>query len=140
MAQMAARCGIYLVNSEINMEGREMKSIMLNMVAVASLIVVGNVWATDMPELAKKNGCISCHAIDKKVVGPAWMDVSRKYKDAKTYSFGGRDYPLKEGLIIKVSKGGSGNWGSIPMIANDPNGIRQDDIKQLVEFVLNLAK
>jgi cytochrome c len=137
---MAARCGIYLANSKINMEDRGMKSIILNTFAMTSLMVVGNVWAAGMPELARKNGCTSCHAIDKKVVGPAWIDVSRKYKDAKTYSFGGKDYPLKEGLIIKVSKGGSGNWGSIPMIANDPNGIRQDDIKQLVEFVLNLVK
>lgn len=117
-----------------------MKSIIVSMLAAAGLMVAGCAMATDMPDLAKKNGCTACHAIDKKVVGPAWMDVSKKYKDAKTYSFGGKDYPLEEGLMMKVSKGGSGNWGSVPMIANDPNGAKQGDIKQLVEFVLGLAK
>ncbi len=117
-----------------------MKSIIVSMLAAAGLMVAGSAMATDMPDLAKKNGCTACHAIDHKVVGPAWMDVSKKYKDAKTYSFGGKDYPLEEGLMMKVSKGGSGNWGSVPMIANDPNGTKQADIKQLVEFVLGLAK
>jgi cytochrome c len=117
-----------------------MRYIIVSMFVAAGLMAAGSAKAVDMPDLAKKNGCTSCHAIDKKVVGPAWMDVSRKYKDAKTYSFGGKDYPLEEGLMMKVSKGGSGNWGSIPMIANDPSGAKQDQIKQLVEFVLGLAK
>ena len=117
-----------------------MKSIITTMMVAAGLMVAGSALATEMPDLAKKNGCTACHSIDKKVVGPAWMDVSKKYKDAKTYSFGGKDYPLEEGLMMKVSKGGSGNWGSVPMIANDPNGAKQGDIKQLVEFVLGLAK
>lgn len=117
-----------------------MKSIIVSMMAAAGLMVAGSVLATDMPEGAKKNGCTACHAIDKKVVGPAWMDVSKKYKGAKTYTFGGKEYPLVEGLMMKVSKGGSGNWGTVPMIANDPNGSKQADIKALVEFVLGLDK
>jgi cytochrome c len=117
-----------------------MKSIIVSMMTAAGLMVAGSALAADMPDIAKKNGCTACHAIDKKVVGPAWMDVSKKYKDATTYSFGGKDYPLEEGLMMKVSKGGSGNWGSVPMIANDPNGTKQPAIKELVEFVLGLAK
>ncbi|MBI3902114.1 MAG: cytochrome C [Nitrosomonadales bacterium] len=115
-----------------------MKSIIVSMAAAAGLMVAGSVLAAEMPEAAKKNGCTACHAIDKKVVGPAWADVAKKYKGAKTFSFGGKDYPLVEGLMMKVSKGGSGNWGTVPMIANDPNGSKQPAIKELVEFVLGL--
>ena len=90
-----------------------------------------NVAATDgMPVLARKYNCTACHAIDKKVVGPAWMDVSKKYK--------GQDVEAK--LIAKVSKGGSGSWGSMPMPPNDQAGIKQEDMKELVKFILALAK
>ena len=74
--------------------------------------------------------CTACHAIDKKVVGPAWMDVAKKYK--------GQDMEAK--LITKVSKGGAGAWGSMPMPANDAAGTKQADMKELVEFILGLAK
>jgi cytochrome c len=84
------------------MENYIMKFIIVSIVTVTGLMIADGVLAVDMPDLAKKNGCTSCHAIDKKVVGPAWMDVSKKYRDAKTYSFGGKDYPLEEGLIIKA--------------------------------------
>ena len=125
-----------------------MKSIIVSMFAVAGLMIAGSSFAVDMPDLAKKNGCVACHSIDHKVVGPAWMDVSKKYKGAKTYKYSpngsaapdAKEYPLEEGLMMKVSKGGHGNWGSVPMIANDPSGSKQGDIKQLVEFVLGLAK
>jgi len=108
-----------------------MKSIIVSMFAAAGLMVAGSVLATDMPDIAKKNGCTACHAIDKKVVGPAWQDVANKYKGVAG---------IEEKLIVKVSKGGSGNWGTVPMIANDPDGKKQPQIKELVEFVLGLAK
>jgi cytochrome c len=125
-----------------------MKSIIVSMFAAAGLMVAGSAMAVEMPALAKKDGCTACHAIDKKVVGPAWMDVSKKYKGVKTYKYSNngsaapdaKEYPLLEGLMMKVSKGGHGNWGSVPMIANDPSGSKQADIKELVEFELNLAK
>ena len=117
-----------------------MKSIIVSMVAVAGLMIAGSTLAADMPDVAKKNGCAGCHAIDKKMVGPGWMDVSTKYKGAKTFSFGGKDYPLEEGLMMKVSKGGSGNWGAMPMPPNDAAGTKQADMKELVKFVLGLAK
>lgn len=102
----------------------------------------------DMPELAKKNGCIACHKIDAKLIGPAWRDVAKKYKGATEYAYSSKGsaapdaqkFPLVEGLMIKVSRGGSGNWGTAAMIANDPKGKKQDQIKELVEFVLGLEK
>lgn len=117
-----------------------MKSIIVSMMVAAGLMVAGSAMATDMPAIAKKNNCTACHAIDKKVVGPAWMDVSKKYQGAANFKYNGKEYPLAEGLAMKVSKGGSGNWGSMPMPANDPAGSKQADIKELVHFILDLAK
>lgn len=117
-----------------------MKSIIVSMAVAAGLMVAGSAMATDMPEVAKKNNCTACHAVDKKVVGPAWADVAKKYKGQTKYTYEGKEYSLEQGLMMKVSKGGKGNWGSMPMPANDPSGTKQADIKQLVEFVLGLAK
>ncbi len=107
-----------------------MKSILVSMIAAAGLMVAGSAMATDMPAVAKKLNCTACHAIDKKVVGPAWMDVSKKYK--------GQDMEAK--LITKISKGGSGAWGSMPMPANDAAGTKQAEIKEVTQFILGLAK
>ena len=100
-------------------------------IAAAGLMVAGSAMATDMPAMAKKNGCAACHSIDKKIVGPAWMDVAKKYKG---------DAGAEARLITKVSKGGGGVWGTTPMPALDPSGKKQDDIKQLVQFILALDK
>ncbi len=126
-----------------------MKSFVLGVAsAAAGMMVAGSAMSVDMPPLAKKMGCTSCHAVDHKVVGPAWQDVGKKYKGATTYKYSNKgsnasdakEYPLVEGLMHKVSHGGSGNWGTIPMIANDPKERKQDQIKQLVEFELSLGK
>jgi cytochrome c551/c552 len=124
-----------------------MKSIIVSM-AVAGLMVAGNAMAADMPELAKKSGCTVCHAIDKKVVGPAWMDVSKAYNSNGATTTGKKvadilaEHQAKtaaEWLTQKVAKGGTGNWGTAPMIANAPK-VSEADIKELVAFVLGLAK
>lgn len=114
--------------------------IITSMIAAVSLMLAGNALATEMPELAKKNNCIACHAVDKKRVGPAWKDVAAKYKAVATYTYKGKEYPIKEGLLVKISQGGSGVWGSMPMAANDPAGKNQAEMKQLVEFILGLDK
>jgi cytochrome c len=124
-----------------------MKSIIVSVVAAAGLMAAGSVLANDMPELAKKSGCTACHKIDSKLVGPAWMDVAKKYKGVKEYAYsptgsaaaGAKKMSLEEGLMMKVAKGGSGNWGSVPMTANSPK-VSDADIKTLVHFVLDLAK
>ncbi len=88
---------------------------------------------TEMPKDAQEIGCIHCHAVDHKVVGPAWIEVSRRYRAKRD------DKAFVEALVKKVSRGGSGNWGTVPMVANDPAGIRQDKIHDLVHFVLSLS-
>lgn len=112
------------------MERVKMKSIIVSMVAAAGLMVAGSALAVDMPEAAKKNNCTACHAIDKKVVGPAWIDIAKKYKG---------DPKAEANLLIKVSKGGSGAWGAMPMPANDAAGTKQAEMKELVHFILGLA-
>jgi cytochrome c len=82
----------------------------------------------DARKLATKSGCFTCHAVEKKVVGPAWKDVAAKYRG---------DASIEAKLIAKVSKGGSGVWGSVAMPANAPR-VSDADIKALVKFVLAL--
>lgn len=76
--------------------------------------------------LAQKSGCLMCHAVDKKVLGPSYKDVAAKYKG---------DKGAAAKLEAKVAKGGSGTWGPIPMPANSPK-VSDADIKTLVEWVL----
>ncbi|MEI7842248.1 MAG: c-type cytochrome [Gallionellaceae bacterium] len=98
-----------------------MKSILVSMIAAAGLMVAGSAMAVDMPAVAKKNNCTACHAIDKKVVGPAWKDVAKKYNGDVTK------------LADKVKKGGSGVWGSMPMPANPK--VSDEDMKELLAFI-----
>jgi cytochrome c5 len=79
--------------------------------------------------MMQKDGCAACHAVDKKIVGPAYQDVAAKYK-------GDKDAAAK--LVQKVKAGGSGVWGSVPM---PPNAQVPDaDIKALVSWILTLKK
>jgi cytochrome c len=78
-------------------------------------------------EIAKKNGCLACHALDKKLVGPAWNEVGKKYAG---------DAAAAEQLAVKVKKGTKGVWGPVPMPPNAT--VKEADIKTLVEFVLTL--
>jgi cytochrome c len=116
-----------------------MKSIIVSMAAAAGLMIAGGAMAAEMPAEAKELNCVACHAIDKKVVGPAWADVGKKYKGATEFEYNGKKYPLVEGLVMKVSKGGSGHWGSMPMPANDPTGAKKDKIEKIVKFELGLG-
>jgi cytochrome c len=78
--------------------------------------------------LAQKSGCFACHTIEKKLVGPSWNEVAAKYSGQKD---------AEATLIAKVSKGGSGVWGSTPMPPNSPK-VGEGDIKALVRFILAL--
>jgi cytochrome c len=79
--------------------------------------------------LMKKSGCAACHTLDKKLVGPAYVDVANKYKDDK-------DAQAK--LAKKVKEGGSGAWGQIPMPPNA--AVSQADVDALVAWILTLKK
>ncbi|HXU92547.1 MAG TPA: c-type cytochrome [Gallionella sp.] len=120
-----------------------MKLEIISMAAATGLAFMASTAAAEpMPPLATKLGCIACHTIDKKLVGPAWKDVAQKYtgKGVKKFKYNGKEYPLIEGLVMKVSNGGSGNWGTIPMPPNDPKGLHKAEITELVTFEQGLAK
>jgi len=76
-------------------------------------------------ELAKKYMCLTCHTVDKKLVGPSYHDVAAKYKGDKA---------AEAKLVDKVKKGGVGVWGQIPMPPNDK--VPDADLKALVKWVL----
>ncbi|HEX9398271.1 MAG TPA: c-type cytochrome [Burkholderiales bacterium] len=77
-------------------------------------------------ELAKKHNCFACHAVDKKLVGPAYKDVAAKYA---------ADKGAEAKLIDKVKKGGTGVWGQIPMPPNPT--VPDPDLKALVKWILS---
>lgn len=104
-----------------------MKSIVISMVVAAGLMVAGSAMATDMPAVAKKNNCTACHAVDKKMVGPAWKDVAAKYKG---------DDAAWDKLADKIKKGGSGAWGKMPMPPNPK--VSDADMKEILDFIKGL--
>ncbi len=98
----------------------------LNAVAIAGLLASGAAFADAGADLAKAKNCLACHAVDKKVVGPAYKDVAAKYKG---------DKGAEAKLIDKVKKGGSGVWGNVPMPPNPQ--VNDAEVKQLVQWVLS---
>lgn len=93
--------------------------------AAAGLLVGTPALASDGQALAQKHACMSCHQVDKKVVGPAFKDVAAKYKGDKT---------AEAKMIDKVKKGGSGTWGPVPMPPNPQ--VPDADLKAIVAWVL----
>ena len=97
--------------------------------AIASLVAASAARADATADLLKKSGCMACHAIDKKIVGPAFLEVAAKYKG---------DAGAAARLAEKVKAGGASAWGPVPM---PPNGFVSDaDIKMLVGYILALNK
>ena len=108
-----------------------MKAKLFAISAAAAALLISAQASADL-ELAKKSGCLACHSVEKKVVGPAWKDVAAKYKG---------DAGAKARLVEKVKKGGKGNWtavtGGAPMPPYSPR-VKDEDIAKLVDFVLGL--
>jgi cytochrome c len=92
-----------------------------------ALLVSTPAWAN--LDLAKKNACTACHAVDKKMVGPSYQDVAKKYasqKDAAAM------------LAKSIKAGGSGKWGPVPMPAQP--ALSDADALALANWVLGGAK
>ncbi len=85
------------------------------------------VWAN--MDLAKKNACMSCHAIEKKLVGPSFKDVATKY--AKTPD-------AAKQLALSIKKGGAGKWGPVPM--PPPTSLRDQDALVIAKWIMEGAK
>jgi len=101
------------------------RTILAVLSAAVTLAVAGPAFADEA--LAKAKNCMACHAIDKKVVGPAYKDVAKKYAG---------DASAADKLAAKVIKGGAGVWGPVPMPANAQ--VNEAESKKLVAWVLSL--
>lgn len=101
-----------------------MKQILFAFATLAAGMAVSMPALADL-QLATAKNCMACHALDKKLVGPAYKDVAAKYAGQKD---------AVEKLSAKVIKGGSGVWGPVPMPANTQ--VNAEEAKKLVTWIL----
>ena len=100
-----------------------MKAIHLCLLAAAGVLSAGAVQADEA--LAKAKNCLACHAVDKKVVGPSYKDVAKKYT--------AKDEAM---LAEKVIKGSKGVWGAVRVPRNP--SVTPDEANKLVKWILSL--
>ncbi|MGE5768979.1 MAG: c-type cytochrome [Betaproteobacteria bacterium] len=98
------------------------KAVYVAMMAAAGIVMAGQAQADEA--LAKAKNCMSCHAVDKKLVGPAYKDVAAKYK---------ADKGAVATLAAKIKAGGKGVWGEIPM---PPNNVTPEEATKLATWVM----
>jgi len=105
-----------------------MKTLVTLLAAAAAATLAAGAHAADAKAgeaLAKSSGCVACHTVDKKLVGPSYQQIAERYR---------RDKGAEAKLIQKVKAGGKGVWGDIPM---SPNAhVKDADIKTLVQWIL----
>lgn len=89
----------------------------------------GPEFSPEISEIAKASLCLACHQVDVASVGPAYLDVSMKYRDQANAA----DY-LKQ----KITNGGGGVWGEVPMPPQI--AIKPADKEKLVAAILGLSK
>ncbi len=97
--------------------------------ALFALLAISSVAAPALADqaLATAKNCMACHAVDKKLVGPAYKEVAAKYAGQKDAA---------DKLALKIQKGGSGVWGPVPMPANPQ--VTEAEAKKLAAWVLTL--
>ena len=100
----------------------------MNKSLIALSVAIGAVVASPAfasADLAQKKNCLACHSVDKKVIGPSYKEVAAKYAGQKDAA---------DKLAQKITKGGSGVWGAVPMPANPQ--VSEAEAKQLAAWVL----
>ena len=102
-----------------------MKNILAISAAAAAIVLAAGAQAQDAAKLAQEKGCLACHQVDKKLVGPAYKEVAAKYRNDKN---------ALPKLVKKVREGGQGVWGQVPM---PPNQVSEKDAQALVKWVLS---
>lgn len=102
-----------------------MKSISVLVLSLTAVAALASAPARASADLAQKKNCMACHAMDKKVIGPAYKDVAAKYAGQKDAA---------DKLAEKIVKGGSGVWGAVPMPANPQ--VSDGEAKALAAWVL----
>ena len=97
------------------------------LLVAAALTAVAPAFASK--ELAQKNACLACHAVDRKMVGPAFQEIAKKYAGQKD---------AEAALARSIRAGGSGKWGPVPMPAQP--GLSDADGLALASWILQGAK
>ncbi|MFZ2855621.1 MAG: c-type cytochrome [Rhodocyclaceae bacterium] len=95
----------------------------------ATILTLPAIPAHASEAIIKKARCVACHAVDKKMVGPAYRDVAAKYR--------GQPEALAQ-LSAKIRNGGSGVWGAIPMMPHPADKIGDADLEAAVGWILKL--
>lgn len=98
---------------------------MLFALAFATASLAATAPALADQQLATAKNCMTCHAVDKKLVGPSFKDIGAKY---------GGQAGASDKLAAKVIKGGAGAWGPVPMPANPQ--VSAEEAKKLVDWIL----
>jgi cytochrome c len=101
---------------------------------VRTIAIVAALAALSLPafaskDLAQKNACLACHAVDKKLVGPAYQEIAKKYAGQKD---------AEAALVQSIKAGGSGKWGPVPMPAQP--ALSDADAKSLAAWILQGAR
>jgi cytochrome c len=107
-----------------------MKIIVALLAAAAAATLAAGAHAADAKAaeaFASASGCLACHTVDKKLVGPSYKDVADRYR---------KDKSAEAKLMQKVKAGGKGVWGDIPMPPN--THVKDADIKTLVQWILSI--
>ncbi|MEY2618766.1 MAG: hypothetical protein RL522_1768 [Pseudomonadota bacterium] len=91
---------------------------------LAAALLAGPVYAD--PALANAKNCMTCHAVDKDVLGPSFRKIALKYAN---------DKGAADRLAVKIVKGGGGVWGTAVMPANAQ--LTEAEAKKLSVWVLN---
>lgn len=107
-----------------------MKVVAMTLAVAAGLTLAASAHAADpkaAEALAKASGCLACHTVDKKLLGPSYKEIADKYR---------KDKGAEASLIKKVKEGGKGVWGDIPMTPN--SHVKDEDIKTMVQWILSI--
>ena len=102
-----------------------MEKIMNKMIVISGACLLLSGFAQASPELAKAKNCMSCHAVDKKIVGPAYKDIVAKRA---------ADKGAEAALAAKIKNGSKGEWGNVPMPANN---VTDAEAATLAKWVLS---
>ena len=107
-----------------------MKPVIPLLAAAAAVLLATDTHAADAAAaeaLTRSSGCIACHTVDRKLVGPSYREIANRYR---------QDKGAAAKLAQKVKAGGKGVWGDIPM---PPNGhVKDADIQNIVQWILSV--
>lgn len=107
-----------------------MKTTLILFAAAAAAALATGAQAADAKAgeaLARSNGCLACHTMDKKLIGPGYKEIADKYRGSKA---------AEADLVKKVKNGSKGAWGDIQMPANAH--VKDEDIRAIVQWILSI--